>query len=261
MENPLPLSNVLCILRLSHETVPLQKSGEQSVSLASIITGLFFKIYIMEEGNQEGRKTIVAFVAGLLVGGLLVMVFGGGGDYDEKEEMHDDEQKEEMMEDGDHDDDHDDDDHDDEMMEGDEKEMSDAEPVAGPTAPAQPAEVITPKETAAAPVAKMGDAKASVTASAGTSVALSSVTYPTERGWITVHNYADGTPGGVLGAARWEVGVLEPTSVELLSSISAGSTYFLGFHEDNQDGTYTSAGDVLMTNSDGSPVGKTFVVN
>lgn len=94
---------------------------------------------------------------------------------------------------------------------------------------------------------------------AGAKVALGSIKYPSEAGWLAVHAVENGAMGGVLGASRYNTkDGLVPTSVDLLAPMVAGAEYWVVFHEDNKDGKYTSAGDKVMMGADGKALASSF---
>jgi len=164
----------------------------------------------MSEEKQEGQKTIVSFVVGLLIGGLLVWAFSGP-DANAPEAKDDDKNAEEMTLDD----------------EADDKDAETAE-----------VEV---------PVVKLpvGDGKVMVVdQDAGSSVALSSATYPIGEGWIGVRDYNDGQLGGLLGVVRFsESQNLVPTSVILQRNTKAGMNYAVVVYNDNGDRNFSLADD------------------
>ncbi|MCD5381800.1 MAG: hypothetical protein LR017_00610 [Candidatus Pacebacteria bacterium] len=169
--------------------------------------------------KQEGQKTVVAFIAGLLIGGLLVWVFSAPATQEE------------------------------------EVANTNEEPSAADTAPAEEASEHTlppaPQEAPEAPevqVSTTGEGAVTVSnQTAGTLVTLDDVTYPTTDGWIGVRDYIDGVPGRVLGAARYSTTVgLTPTAVNLLRATEAGQTYQVVFYTENGDRVFDLADDVEM---------------
>jgi hypothetical protein len=144
--------------------------------------------------KQEQNKTIVAFVLGLIIGGLLVWIFTPSTDVEVAEEMEVD-TMEQMMEDT---------------------------------------------------VMVSGEGSFTVTDQpAGETIFFTADAYPAVGGWIVVREYADNTPGNILGAARYntEQGLL-PTEVELLRGTEAGNTYRLSFFTDDGDEVFDTGVDV-----------------
>ena len=127
-----------------------------------------------EQEKQENQKTIVAFAAGLLIGGLLVWVFGGTPNPAEVEVA--DETETEATQ---------------EVEETDET-------------PSQSDESEDEEEVATTPVLQTGDGDVDVdNQSAGTVIALNSATFPSDEGWVGVRDYANDQLGGLLGVARY----------------------------------------------------------
>jgi hypothetical protein len=167
-----------------------------------------------EQEKQENQKTIVAFAAGLLIGGLLVWVFGGATpksptDQDENatttEEVEGDVEGDATTSPSENDDDEDD----------DEMEM------------------------------KVGNGAVDIDdQKAGASVALNSATFPSDEGWIGVRDYVDGQIGGILGVARFskEQGLI-PQAVTLQRATRAGNTYAIVFFSENGDRIFNTAND------------------
>ena len=173
--------------------------------------------------TEENKKTIISFIAGLLIGGLLVFIFiepakdmtpGEDNDQDEETEMTDDEEMDE---------------------ENDEKDEAE--------------EVSTPDEedNTPAPVTT-GDGAIEVgDQSAGGTVTFDSVEFPTNTGWIGVREYENGQMTGLLGVARFDTRVgLVPTSVKLLRPTVKGNTYAVVFYSENGDRQFSLATDVQM---------------
>ncbi len=167
----------------------------------------------MTEEKQEGQKTIVSFVVGLLIGGLLVWAFSSPADdkHDMEKEMDDKTEMEAEM---------DEDDSDEEMDE----------------------------EVEVAPALSVGEGDVSVVdTKAGSSLALESVTYPISEGWIGVRDYTDGQLGGLLGVSRFsESQGLVPTEVFLQRSTEAGKTYAVVIYTENGDRQFSMADDVQL---------------
>ncbi len=169
-----------------------------------------------EQEKQESQKTVVAFIAGLLIGGLLVWVFSGSPEA--KEHMDHDDSVEES-----------------EMMEGGtDSEDSDSD-TAVPSTP-----------VAELPV---GDGDASVMdQDAGLEVSLAGATFPSDEGWIGVRDYADGQLAGLLGVVRYsqEQGLV-PQSIVLQRATEPGNTYAVVFYSENGDRVFNLAEDVQVS--------------
>lgn len=163
-----------------------------------------------EQLKEESQKTVVSFVVGLLVGGLLVWAFTGAGPEDTKESLTEDDKKEIAA------------------------EMATKE------------EVGTEEEgTTSVPV---GEGAVSVDGDkAGLSVSLADVTFPAKEGWVGVRNLNDGKLGMILGVARFsaEQG-LNPTSIPLLTPTVAGREYAIVFYSESGDRKFNLANDVQL---------------
>ena len=163
-----------------------------------------------EQLKEESQKTVVSFVVGLLVGGLLVWAFTGNNSEAPKKEMADDKSE----------------------MTSDEKAATQEE-------------VGTDEEETTVPV---GEGAVSVDGdAAGMSVSLADVTFPAEEGWVGVRNLNDGKLGMILGVARFsaEQG-LNPTSIPLLTPTVAGREYAIVFYSESGDRKFNLAEDVQV---------------
>jgi hypothetical protein len=140
--------------------------------------------------KEESQKTVISFVFGLLIGGLLVWAFmGGNGGDDKKPAPKEDEKTETQTE------------------------------ATGTTTDENPTET-----KAALPT---GDGKVTVAdKKAGRSVAISDTVYPIKEGWIGVREYRDGKLGYINGVIRFsDAGGVNPTSIPLVTPTIAGREY------------------------------------
>lgn len=188
----------------------------------------------MDDKKLESQKTVVAFVAGLLIGGLLVWVFTASPDKPTPSTSS--------------------------------EETPDGE-ITGATETDETPETPTASETPAssAPVAQEevnGDFSFSVAdQSAGTSVSLGSVTYPTTEGWIVIHEDVNGSLGNALGAARYNTAVgLNPQAVPLLRATTAGNEYHVVFYSENGDRMFDIREDAVLM-QDGEMLSTSFTAN
>ncbi|MBY0537841.1 hypothetical protein K2P47_00395 [Patescibacteria group bacterium] len=164
-----------------------------------------------EQLKEESQKTVVSFVVGLLVGGLLVWAFTGNSSEAPKKEMKDD--KSEMTTD---------------------EEVATQEEVG-----------TDEEETTTVPV---GEGSVSVDGdAAGMSVSLANVTFPAEEGWVGVRNLNEGKLGMILGVARFsaEQG-LNPKEIQLLTPTVSGREYAIVFYSESGDRKFNLAEDVQL---------------
>lgn len=150
-----------------------------------------------EQQREDSQKTLVAFVVGLLIGGMLVWAFTGPDN--DKDKMMDDEDKmmasstDDMM---------DDEDKDDEKM-----------------------------------TLKVGEGKISIDDQpASKAIEMKNAEYPVKEGWIGVRQYDNETLGKVLGVNRFsESQGLIPEKIELVTPTTPGKTYAIVIYEEDGD--------------------------
>lgn len=171
------------------------------------------------QSTNEAQKTVIAFIAGLIIGGLLAFIFGGTT---AETPAVDDEM--------------------DTVAEVDEDDEEDSDLPA-----ASDGGDIT-SDTTPANTIQTGDGSVRVSdQDAGATVAISNATFPTDEGWIGVREYADGEVGSILGVARYskDQGLL-PTQVRLLRSTTAGNEYAIVFFTENGDRSFNAATDTQI---------------
>lgn len=166
------------------------------------------------DDKEKRQKTVVAFVAGLLIGGLLVWVFTMAPEEEKKVETKKTPDTKETVVDT-------------------SKNVPRVEDEATP----EPA--MTSTEDGALRVENQG---------AGTRVALASFDMPVDAGWVVVHEVrADGTLGNALGAARFsQAEKLTPTAVELLRTTVSGKTYHAVVYADNGNKVFDLKQDMVV---------------
>jgi hypothetical protein len=165
-----------------------------------------------EQLKEESQKTVVSFVVGLLVGGLLVWAFTGDG-HEAPKKQADDEKSE---------------------MKNDDK-----------TATQEAVGTDKDDTTTSVPV---GEGAVSVAGDkAGMTVSIADVTFPVKEGWVGVRNLNDGKLGMILGVARFsaEQG-LNPKQIELLTPTVAGREYAIVFYSESGDRKFNLAEDVQL---------------
>jgi len=172
----------------------------------------------MAEEKQDGQKTLVAFVVGLLIGGMLVWAFSGPSV--DAPADRDDQDSEETM----------DEDNDGEMEMEDEMDSVD--------------EV----ENVPTPELQVGDGEVSVPDQAASrSIELESATYPVSEGWIGVREFNNNQLGFILGVVRFsESQGLIPSEITLQRSTTPGSRYAVVIYEEDGDFDFNLAGDVQI---------------
>lgn len=168
-----------------------------------------------EQEKQESQKTVVSFIAGLLIGGLLVWVFGGTPEQAVAPETQEEEGAEEVVL---------------EVTEVTEETAETAAPEAQ------------------VPEMEVGEGAVSVSNQvAGDVVTLEGATFPTEEGWVAVRSYPNGQLGSILGAARYsKTQGLVPSEVYLLAPTSAGRDYAVVFFTEDGDREFNLANDVQI---------------
>ena len=175
----------------------------------------------MAEEKQEGQKTVVSFVVGLLIGGLLVWAFSGPTDESQVKETKDNNNSEEVE------------DVEDNNM-NEEGEMEEK---------ADDVVVETPKATL-----PVGDGKITVEGqNAGESVSLAGATYPVAEGWVGVREYQNGQLGSLLGVVRFsEEQGLVPSEIVLQRATVAGNEYAVVIYHENGDRVFNLAEDAQI---------------
>jgi hypothetical protein len=162
-----------------------------------------------EQEKQESQKTIVAFAAGLLIGGLLVWIFGGSPKAEKMEDKSED-------------------------------QTAKSSEVVGAETKTENA-----TETEVKPEMVVGEGKVTVAdQAAAKKVTIGGATFPTDEGWIGVRDYADGKVGYILGVARYSKKQnLTPTEIYLQRSTKVGKEYALVFFSENGDLKFNSVTD------------------
>jgi len=186
----------------------------------------------MSEKKEEGQKTIVSFVVGLLIGGLLVWAFTGGESTPrEAGDRNRDTNTEETRDNGD------------ESTETEDKDSN------GTTTVNNNTEVSSNITTESLPT---GDGSVSIeNKEAGMSVAMASATFPTSEGWVGVRDFANGEIGNILGVARYSQSQgLIPEQIILQRPTVAGKEYAIVFFNENGDRKFDAKTDTRI----GGPV-------
>jgi len=171
-----------------------------------------------EQQQQDSSKTLVSFVVGLLIGGMLVWAFSGPSDHSEHE--HDDEivVSTEVSEDT-------------TDSEVSEDEVT-VETTEAPTAPALP----------------VGDGSIMVSDQpASALISLERATYPINEGWIGVRDYNNGQLGFILGVVQFsEAAGIVPENIVLQTPTQPGREYAVVIFESDGVRGFNAAGDVQL---------------
>lgn len=187
--------------------------------------------------KEKNQKTVVAFIAGLLIGGLLVWVFGAAPESAPSDRQNADTNSAQT-------------------------ETDDTDTEVG--TPAQGGGDSSSNSTSETPrIVVSGNGSISVSdQAAGVVVELGEIEYPTTDGWIVIHDDVAGELGNALGASRYstEVGLL-PATVELLRSTESGSTYHAVLYSENGDRVFDLDDDRPLTTSAGRMIEAVFTAN
>lgn len=160
-----------------------------------------------EKHNEETQKTLVAFVVGLLIGGMLVWAFSGPSD---KKNAKDEMEAEKT-----------------ETVEAGKEEMKN--------------ENGTPKLSVGEGSIVVKDQAASK------SIVMDTATYPVAEGWVGVREYTDDKLGYILGVNRFsESQGLIPENIELVVSTTPGKKYAVVVYKEDGDFDFNLAGDVQI---------------
>ena len=167
-----------------------------------------------EKQQQDGQKTIVAFVVGLLIGGMLVWAFSGSPSEAPKETNKDTEET---------------------STETSNEDSSSTDEASATT------------ETEA-PKLSVGDGKIVVNDQpASSAIVLESATYPVGEGWVGVREFNNEQLGYILGVVRFsESQGLVPSEITLQRSTTAGRQYAVVVYTENGDFDFNLANDVQI---------------
>jgi hypothetical protein len=166
------------------------------------------------EEQQDGQKTLVAFIVGLLIGGMLVWAFSGPDATAPEVSDVDSEETAESTQD-------------------------------------DKVDTTTPKpegESTPAPTLEVGDGSVVVEDQrAGTAVTLKSAVYPVSEGWIGVREYTGDQLGYILGVVRFsESQGLVPSEIVLQRATTPGNRYAIVIFTEDGDFDFGLAGDVQI---------------
>lgn len=171
-----------------------------------------------QDNTKEAQKTVIAFIAGLLIGGLLVWVFSEPSPDAAPENENDTVSEVDDM---------------------DDDEADDIDTETGDDAA---------DDDNQAPEMQTGDGSIDVRdQAAGSTVSIDGAVFPEDEGWIAVRDYANGEVGRVLGATRFSRSQgLMPESVRLLRPTVAGNEYAVVFFTESGDRSFNMATDTQI---------------
>ncbi len=166
--------------------------------------------------KEESQKTIVAFVVGLLIGGLLVWAFSGN-------------QTEAPVE---------------VSLEEAEEALTDSTTTEEEDESATPAT----EANAATPSMEVGEGEVVLSNQPASSrITLDSVTFPIAEGWIGVRDFTNETLGPILGVVRFSQSQgLVPEVIQLQYPTRAGRDYAVVFFTEDGDRQFNLATDVQI---------------
>ncbi len=160
-----------------------------------------------QQHNEDSQKTLVAFVVGLLIGGMLVWAFSGPSD---KKDATDKTEAEKT-----------------ETVDASKDEMKNEDG--------------TPKLSVGDGNIVVKDQAASK------SIVMENATYPVAEGWVGVREYTDDKLGYILGVNRFsESQGLVPENIELVTSTIPGKKYAIVVYKEDGDFDFNLAGDVQI---------------
>ncbi len=167
-----------------------------------------------EKQQQDGQKTIVAFVVGLLIGGMLVWAFSGSPSEAPKDAEKDTEQT---------------------TTETTTEDSSNTDEATATT------------ETEA-PKLSVGDGKIVVNDQpASASIKIESATYPVGEGWVGVRDFQNEDLKFLLGVVRFsESQGLVPSEIVLQRPTVAGREYAVVVYTENGDFDFSLADDAQI---------------
>jgi len=167
--------------------------------------------------QQDSSKTLVAFVVGLLIGGMLVWAFSGPSADAPQTDMAND--AAEVTEEG-------------TTADGEDETASESDEATAPAAPAL----------------EVGDGAVEVqNQPAGMSVTLDRATYPIEEGWIGVRDYDNGQLSFIKGVVRFSAAAgLVPQDIVLQVPTQPGQEYAVVMFSEDGDNVFNPAGDVQI---------------
>ena len=181
-----------------------------------------------EKKQEDGQKTLVAFIVGLLIGGMLVWAFSGP----EAKAPVDDESMENVSE---------------EMTEEAQTDTAGGAQAEDKETDVKPVEKVT-GDSAATPKLQVGEGKVVVNdQAASAAVKMEEAVYPISEGWIGVREYNNDKLGFILGVVRFsEAQGLVPSEIILQRATTPGNKYAVVIFSENGDREFSLADDVQI---------------
>ncbi len=173
------------------------------------------------EKKEESQKTVIAFIVGLIIGGLLIWAFTGGETDNKKvtEKSNGADKTEVGIDVG-------------------EQNINDNDDVATSSTGTSEESTLEGSAAGAAVVKNQ---------TAGRHVDLESATFPTAEGWVGVRDYNDGEMGFILGVARYSQSQgLVPEQIILQRPTVANREYAIVFFTEDGDRQFNPARDVQV---------------
>lgn len=177
--------------------------------------------------KEKNQKTVVAFVAGLLIGGLLVWIFSATPATNKENTITLD------------------------------QDMSDQTDTAAPEVTSTSNNAVVKSATKPSTPVTTGVGSVEVAdQDAGTVVALGEVKMPVGNGWLVVHELTDaGALANALGAVRYSGAEgLTPSTIELLRATVAGKSYRVVVYSENGDRVFDKADDTPVLTPEGARI-------
>lgn len=174
----------------------------------------------MAEEKKDGQKTLVAFVVGLLIGGMLVWAFSGPSAQAPAADA-------------------------DKVQTGEQTTDENGDVIDADTQPTTDTDKDTQEP---APELQVGDGEIIVPDQpASASIKLDSATYPVSEGWIGVRQFNNDQLGYILGVVRFsESQGLIPSEITLQRATTPGERYAVVIFTEDGDFNFNLAGDVQI---------------
>lgn len=199
------------------------------VILVLLLNTAIHLFFCMAEEKQDSQKTLVAFVVGLLIGGMIVWAFSGPAATAPVETTTDNEMT---------------------TDEGNTTTANESDDETSGDSDSNTNTETSSETMAEAPAAELVVGEGSVVVTdqpAGTSVTLESATYPVSEGWIGVREYNNEQLGYILGVVRFsEAQGLVPAEIVLQRATTPGNEYAVVIFTEDGDYDFNLGTDVQI---------------